>query len=102
FSPNKELPIPPAQPAKIDLETKNPDSPEHHRTRSILRWTSFGLKRPAFYTLGVKQGEGESDPRIAYLADSKARMATQGYGKVRSGQVIGSGLGVSFDRWVFR
>ncbi len=43
-----------------------------------------------------------SDLRIAYLTDSKARMATQGYGKGRSGQLIGSGLGVNFDRWVFR
>jgi len=35
-----------------------------------------------------------SDLAIAYVVDSKARMATQKYAKVRAGQAIGSLLGV--------
>ena len=37
-----------------------------------------------------------SDLAIAYVVDSKARMATQKYAKVRAGQAIGSQLGVCF------
>src|ERR1035437_9223960 len=40
-----------------------------------------------------------SDRAIAYVVDSKARMATQKYAKVRAGQAIGSQSGVDFDSW---
>ena len=41
-----------------------------------------------------------SDPNNTYVIDSKVLMATQKYGKVRIGQAIRSGSGVSFARWV--
>jgi hypothetical protein len=41
-----------------------------------------------------------SDPRSTYRIEFTGRMATQKYGKVRIGQVIGSRLGPPFDLWV--
>jgi hypothetical protein len=42
-----------------------------------------------------------SDLNNTYVVDSTVLMATQKYGKVRIGQVIGSASGVRFDLWVF-
>ena len=42
-----------------------------------------------------------SDPRLTYVVDFTARMATQKYGKVRIKQGIGSRMGVFFLRIFF-
>ena len=41
-----------------------------------------------------------SDRELKYLADFTALMATRKYGKVPSGHLNGSQLGVRFDYWV--